>query len=346
MHHASHTAERPRSTPPAVRPRGAKLLGIGAAVPPDVLTNQHFVDRLDTTDEWIVTRTGIRERRVAPPGVLSSDLAAEAGRRALEACGVAAEEIDALVVATATPDTPFPSTACWTQAKLGLRHIPAFDIGAGCSGFLYALLNGNALIKSGEASRVLVIGVDELSRITNYQDRTTCVLFGDGAGATVLAPGDDDGRGLLATTWGADGTLAELLIQPAGGTRMPASHETVDQNLHTIRMNGNEVYRYAVRAMQQAALETIEKAGVDPAEIDLFVPHQANRRIIEATAERAGIPMEKVMVTIGSYGNNSAASIPIALSDAVAQGRLREGHLVLCAAFGAGFTWGSALFRW
>ncbi len=324
---------------------GSRMLGIAAAVPSKVVTNKDFEARLDTSDEWIVTRTGIRERRIAPDGVQLSDLAAEAGRRAMERAGVAPDEIDALIVATATPETLYPSTACWTQPKLGLRHVPCFDLGAGCSGFLYAYTVADGLVKAGTAKKVLVIGAEMLSRAVNWEDRGTCVLFGDGAGAAVVAASDGE-RGLLASTWGADGSLGDLLMQPAGGTRMQASRETVEKNLHAVHMAGNEVYRYAVKAMQQATLEVLEKAGVAASDISLFVPHQANQRIISATADRAGIPMEKVMLTIRKYGNTSAASIPTALDDALAEGRLKEGDLVLCAAFGAGFTWGAALFRW
>jgi 3-oxoacyl-[acyl-carrier-protein] synthase III len=325
---------------------GSKVLAIGSSVPTKVLTNKDFERYLDTSDEWIVSRTGIRERRIAPEGVLVSDLATDAAKKALAAAGTTAEELDMIIIATATPDTPFPSTACWTQAKLGIKNIPCFDVVAGCSGFLYALITANGLIQGGAARKVLVIGAEELSRVTNYDDRNTCVLFGDGAGAVVLAPSDGDGRGIIATTWGADGSLGELLIQQAGGTRMQASHETVDKKLHTIQMAGNEVYRYAVKAMQAATLEVLEKSGISADDVDLFVPHQANYRIITATAERAGIPMEKVLVTIDRYGNSSAASIPVALADAVAEGRLKPGHLVLTAAFGAGFTWAAALIRW
>lgn len=340
-----HAAE-PQAASPRGTTCGAKILGIGAAIPPGILTNKDFEAIVDTSDEWIVSRTGIRERHVAPKEVLSSDLAAEAARNVFARTGVQPHDIDAMVLATATPDTAFPSTACWAQAKLGLRHVPCFDIIAGCSGFLYALNMANALVTSGTANTVLVVGVDELTRITNYTDRNTCVLFGDGAGAVVVTKPDGDGRGILSTAWGADGSLGELLLQPAGGTRMPASAETVANHLHTIHMAGNEVFRYAVKAMQQVAFEALEKAGVDGSDIDLFVPHQANQRIITATADRAGIPMDKVVSTIDRYGNNSAASIPMALDYAYSQGRLREGMLVLTAAFGSGFTWASALFRW
>lgn len=325
---------------------GARILGIGSAVPPQVVTNKDFEARIDTTDEWIVTRTGIRERRYAPEGTQLSDLAAEAGKRAMAAAGTVPEEIDALILATATPETIYPSTACWAQPKLGLRQIPSFDISAGCSGFLFGYIVADGLVRAGVGKRILLIGADMLSRAVNFEDRSTCVLFGDGSGAAVIGPADRDSEGLVASTWGADGSLGHLLCQPAGGTRLQASHETVDQKLHSVQMAGNEIFKYAVRAMQQSTIEVMEKAGVTADDIALFVPHQANTRIITATAERAGFPMDKVYLTIQRYGNTSAASIPTALADAEAEGRIQKGDLVLTAAFGAGLTWAAALFRW
>ncbi|MEN6633940.1 MAG: beta-ketoacyl-ACP synthase III [Candidatus Polarisedimenticolia bacterium] len=323
---------------------GAKILGIGAAVPSKLLTNADLEKMVDTSDEWIVTRTGIHERHIAPPGVEGSDLAGIAARQALEAAGVPPEEIDILIVATATPETLFPTTSCWAHPKIGLPQIPCFDIGAGCSGFIYAYIVANSLVASGAARKMLVVGAEMLTRVTDWEDRNTCVLFGDGAGAIVLGPGAAD-DGLIASTWGADGSLANLLIQPAGGTKLQASHETVEKRLHTVHMAGNEVFRYAVKAMQQATLDVMEQAGVTADDIALFIPHQANLRIIKATAERAKFPMEKVYVSIGRYGNTSSASIPTALRDAYAEGRVKKGDLVLSAAFGAGLTWAAALFR-
>lgn len=325
---------------------GARILGIGAGTPTKVLDNKYFEERLDTTDEWIVTRTGIRERRIAPDEVQGSDLAVQASRQAMERAGVGPADIDAVIVATVTPDTPFPSTSCWVQAKLGLRPMPCFDIAAGCSGFLYAYEIADGLIAAGKFKKPLVIGVEMLSRVTDWEDRTSCVLFGDGAGAAVVGASDDPKYGLLASTWGADGSLGELLIQPAGGSRMPASHATVDQRLHTLKMKGNEVYKHAVKAMQQASVEVVQKAGLSAKDIALFVPHQANMRIITATADRVGVPMEKVMVTIDRYGNTSSASIPTALADAVTEGRIKPGDIVVCTAFGAGFTWAAQAIRW
>ncbi len=324
---------------------GIRVLGIGKAIPERVLDNHDLERIVDTSDEWIRTRTGIVERRIVDGDTACSDLATEAARRAMKAAGLGPGEIDALVIGTVTPDTPFPSTACWVQARLGMRRVPAFDISAACPGFLYGLFLANSLVRSGEARHVLVIGAEILSKIVDWTDRSTCVLFGDGAGAAVVGP-PEEGRGLLAHTWGADGTLAPLLLQPAGGSRMPASRETVERRLHTLHMKGNEVYRHAVKAMQEAAVEVMERAGVTAQEIDLLVPHQANVRIMEATARRIGIPLDRVYRTIHRYGNNSAASIPVALADAAEEGRLRRGDLVLAVTFGAGFTWAAMLLRW
>lgn len=324
---------------------GAKVLGIGACLPEKILTNADLEKIVDTSDEWILARTGIKERRIAPDGVFNKDLVAGAARKALEASGTNPEEIDVLIVGTATPDTLFPSTACWSQHEIGLRHIPVFDISAACSGFLYGYILADGLIAAGTARKVLVVGSEILSRFVNWEDRGTCVLFGDGAGAAVIGGNTDPSAGLLAYTWGADGSLADLLYEPAGGARMPASHETVEKRLHTIHMAGNEVFKNAVRAMQNATEKVMAEAGISVDDIALFVPHQANTRIITATAERAGIPPEKVQVTLPHYGNNSAASIPIAITDALAEGKLKQGDLVLTASFGAGFTWAAAIFR-
>jgi 3-oxoacyl-[acyl-carrier-protein] synthase-3 len=326
---------------------GSRLEGIGASIPAEVLTNADLEKIVDTSDDWIVTRTGIHERRIAPAGVDTSDLVVEASRNALKDASVSIEQIDALIVATVTPDTMVSSTAAWVQPKLGLRRgVPVFDLTAACSGWLYGSVLADSLIRSGQARHVLVAGAEVLSRIMNWRDRTTCVLFGDGAGASVHGACNAPGEGLLAQTWGADGSLAGLLWQPGGGVRHPATHETVDQSLHTVHMQGNEVYKHAVRAMQQSVLEVMEQAGVSADDIDIFVPHQANVRIIEATAQRAGLPMEKVFLSIHKYGNVSAASIPMALADARAEGRIQPGMLVMTAAFGAGFTWGASIFRW
>lgn len=325
---------------------GSKIEGVGSAIPGMVRTNADLEKIVDTTDEWIVARTGIKQRYIAPPDVQNSDLVAEAALKAIENAGLTPEEIDCAIVGTATPDTVFPSTACWAQPKIGLRRgVPVFDVSAACSGWLYGSILADSMIRSGTAKHVVVIGSEVLSRSVNWEDRSTCVLFGDGAGATVMGPSRGEGEGFLAHTWGADGNLAHLLWQPAGGTRLQASHETVDAHQHAVHMQGNEVYKHAVRAMQQAVSDVIEVAGVSGDEIDLFIPHQANVRIMQAAAERAGLSMDKVYVAIHKYGNVSAASIPMALADAQREGRLHPGDLVLTAAFGAGFTWGAALIR-
>ncbi len=323
-----------------------RILGLGTSIPEQILTNADLERIVDTSDEWIRSRTGIEERRRIEDGRDCSDLVAEACVNALADAAVKPEEIDALITATATADTLFPSTAAWAQPKIGLRRIPVFDISSACSGFLYANIVAEGLVATGSARRVLICGSEVLSRLTNWRDRGTCVLFGDGAGAAVIGRSENDDRGLLGSTWGADGSLAELLWLPAGGTRFPATHETVEHRKHTIHMCGNEVFKHAVKAMERAVGEVLDRTGVRGEDVDLFVPHQANVRIIKKTAERAGIPMEKVYLTIHKYGNTSAASIPMALKDAEESGRLREGNLVLCAAFGSGFTWAAALYRW
>ncbi len=325
---------------------GARIAGIGAAIPPRLLTNQDLEKLVDTSDEWITTRTGIKERHLLVDGMDCSDLVAEASRKAIENAGLQPEDIDVLIVGTATPDTVFPSTACWAQPKVGLRPIPSFDISAACSGFLYGYQLADALIVAGRAKHVLVVGAEALSRVMNWEDRNTCVLFGDGAGAAVISPPRDENDGLLAQTWGADGSVAKLLWQPAGGTRNPASEATVAENMHTVHMAGNEVFKHAVKAMKRAVGEVLEQSGCTSDDIDLFVPHQANKRIIKATADRAGVSMDKTLITLHKYGNVSAASIPISLADAAEEGRLKPGDLVLSASFGAGFTWGAALYRW
>jgi 3-oxoacyl-[acyl-carrier-protein] synthase-3 len=325
---------------------GAKIVGIAADVPEKVLTNQDLEQMVETSDDWITSRTGIKERRLLVNGQDCSDLVASASKKALAAAGLEPSDIDLLIVGTATPDTVFPSTACWAQPKIGLGQIPVLDISAACSGFLYAYQLADSLIAAGRARRILIVGAEALSRVVNWDDRNTCVLFGDGAGAAVVVPGGNGKEGLLASSWGADGSLASLLWQPAGGTRLPASRETVDEHKHTVHMAGNEVFKHAVKAMQGACVDVLEQAGISSDEIDLFVPHQANVRIIKATADRAGVPMDKTYLVLHRYGNVSAASIPMALADAVHEGRLRPGQLVLSASFGAGFTWAATLYRW
>lgn len=320
-------------------------MGLGSCVPERVLTNADLERMVDTTDEWIRTRTGIRERRIADPDTATSDLAAVAAQRALDEAGVAAADVDLIIVATVTPDMPFPATACIVQDRLGARKAAAFDLETACSGFVYALAAGAQFIEAGVYDTVLVIGAETLSKIVDWSDRRTCVLLGDGAGAVVLRPVGPD-EGVLSFHLGADGSGAELLKVPAGGSRRPASRETVEQRLHYVYMNGREVFKFAVRVMGEAAQAALARCGLTFADVDLYVPHQANYRIIEASAERFGLPMERVYVNIDRYGNTSAASIPVALDEACSRGLLRPGHVALLVAFGGGLTWGAAVVRW
>ncbi|MEJ5251847.1 MAG: beta-ketoacyl-ACP synthase III [Armatimonadota bacterium] len=323
----------------------AGIVGVGVGIPEPVLTNHDLEQRIDTSDEWIVTRTGIRERRVAPPDVATSDLAAQAAHQALQNAGRGAEEVDLIVVATATPDMPWPSTACLVQAKIGAVRAAAFDLNAVCSGFVYALWMAAQAVETGAYRCVLVIGADILSRQVNWEDRSTCVLFGDGAGAVVLAPVEEP-YGVLSGVLGADGTGAPLLNVPAGGTREPLSPEVIACKRHTIHMRGREVFKFAVTIMGEVSVQALEKAGIAPEEVNLFIPHQANIRIIQAAAERLNLPMERVFVNVDRYGNTSAASIPIAVYEAWEQGRLKKGDLVVVVGFGAGLTWGACVIRW
>lgn len=322
------------------------LAGLGVHVPARVVTNHDFEARLETSDQWIVERTGIRERRFAEPGVTVSTMAQDATGQALSRAGLTAEELDAIIVATATPDRIIPSTACYLQAQIGARRAAAFDISAACSGFLYGLTVAEGLVCAGQARHVLVVGGEKLTGITDQQDRSTAILFGDGAGAAVVSAGSKDGRGILSTFIKSDGNLASLLYIPGGGTAEPISEKVLRERSHYMKMAGREVFKHAVLTMAEACDEAIRRAGVTPEEIDLLVPHQANIRIIDATARHGGIPAEKVVVTVDRYGNTSAASIPMALAYAESTGRLRPGMLVLLVAFGAGFTWGSAVIRW
>ncbi|MBN2620538.1 ketoacyl-ACP synthase III [candidate division WOR-3 bacterium] len=319
------------------------LAGIGTSVPPKILDNAYFETIIDTSDEWIRTRSGIRERHVVEGTTATSDLALDASRKALAQANIEPKDIEAIIVATATPDMYFPSTACVLQNKLGARNIMSFDIAAGCTGFLYAVGVVDTFIKSGY-DNVLMLGAECLTKITDYTDRSSCFLFGDAAGAVVFKKTEED-RGILSSYFASDGSYGDLLNMPAGGSLRPASHETVDQHLHTIRMLGNEVFKVAVRAMGESALKALERANVAPEQVDLLVPHQANIRIIEATAKRLHIPMDKVAVNIDRYGNTSAASIPLALDEAIQKGRVKQGDLVLMVAFGAGFTWSGVLMR-
>ena len=321
------------------------ILGTGSCVPDKVLTNADLEKIVDTTDEWITQRTGIKERRISDERTPSSHLALAAARKALEASGVKPEELDYVIVGTITPDMAFPSTACLVQTGLGAAKAAAFDLAAGCTGFIYGLELGKALIEAGRAAKALVIGVEELTKITDWTDRGTCVLFGDGAGAAVLGWTEQD-RGILSSYVAADGSLGDLLYMPGGGSLNPASHRTVDEKMHVVKMEGNKVFPHAVRKMSDAADKVLERAGLPKEKLDVLIPHQANNRIIEAIGRHFDLPIEKVFVNIHKYGNTSAASIPIALDEAVRSGRIQPGQHVLLVAFGAGFTWGAALMRW
>jgi 3-oxoacyl-[acyl-carrier-protein] synthase-3 len=323
-----------------------EVASVGTAVPDRVLTNHELTQMLDTSDEWIVERTGIRERRIAAPEQSVAMLSREAGALALERAGVAAEELDGIVLATASPDRLLPSTACDLQALLGAHNAAAFDVGAACPGYLYALTVAEGLIASGQSRTVLVVGAEKLSTITDFTDRSTAILFGDGAGASVLRRSTRPGRGILSTFLKSDGRLAPLLYRPGGGSTDPISEKVVCERSHYMKMAGREVFKAAVLAMAEACDQALSRAGITADQVDLLVPHQANLRIIDATAKHAGIPMSKVMVNLDRYGNTSSASIPLALDQAVAEGRVGPGSLVLLVAFGAGFTWGSAVVRW
>ncbi len=322
-----------------------RVLGTGSFVPEKVLTNGDLMKMVDTSDEWILERTGISERRIAEKDVATSDLALEAGRRALSSARVKPEELDLILVATVTPDMLFPGTSCIVQDKIGAKRAVAFDVSAACSGFIFALATADAFIKGGIYKKVLVIGAETLSKITDWTDRNTCVLFGDGAGAVVLGP-DSSGHGVLSTHLHTDGGMSDLLYMPGGGSRNPASQWSVEQRLHFIKMRGNETFKIAVRALEDVVMEAINHNGLKPSDIDLLVPHQANLRIIQATAKRLDMPMEKVVITIHKYGNTSAASVPMALDEAVRDGRIVPGKMVMLEAFGGGLSWASALIKW
>ena len=323
--------------------RAAAVAGWGIAVPEGRLTNQDWVERVDTSDEWIVERTGIRERRVAGPGESTASLAIDAGVAAIKSANLTPADIGACLVATVTPEQPIPFTAAYVQEGMGLR-CGAFDVDAACSGFVYGLVVGASLLTTTSVDAVLVIGAETLLRIADWTDRSTAVLFGDGAGAAVLTPSDEPG--LLAWDLGCDGSAAHLLTVAAGGSRLPTSAETVAAGQHFLRMQGQEVFRRAVRAIVESAGGTLAQAGVVAGDVDLFIPHQANQRIIDAAATRLGIPPERTFVNVDRYGNTSAASVPLALAEAADAGRVQPGDLVLLSGFGAGMSWASALLRW
>jgi 3-oxoacyl-[acyl-carrier-protein] synthase-3 len=321
------------------------IIGLGSYVPQRIMTNKDLEQTMDTSDEWIVERTGIHERRVAAENEATSDLATKAAQKALEDAKVTAAEIDLIIVATGTSDMAFPATACLVQDNLKAINAAAFDISAACSGFIYALVTGSQFIKAGIYRKVLVIGAETLSRITNWNDRNTGMLFGDGAGAAVLGE-TREGYGILGVDLGSDGSGGELLKVPAGGSRHPATAETVLQKQHFIHMNGNEVFKFAVKIMGETTLKALKNANLTANDITYLVPHQANIRIIRSAAKRLCLSMEKVVVNVDKYGNTSAASVPIALDEAVKSGKIQSGDIIALVGFGAGLTWASSIIKW
>lgn len=323
----------------------SKIISTGSALPQKVLTNDDLSKMVDTTDEWITERTGIKERRIAREDKSASDLAYEASKRALKDAGIKATEISLIIVATISGDMPFPATACLVQKKLNAKNAAAFDVNAACSGFIYALSIADSYIKSGAYRKILIIGTEILSRFTDWQDRSTCVIFGDGAGAVIL-DANRGKSGILSTHLYSDGNLWDLIQIPAGGSKRPASIETVENRLHYIAMKGNETFKVAVKALGSLVEKTLEHNNLLPSQLSLLIPHQANQRIIQAVASRLGLSMDKVMMNINKYGNTSAASIPIALDEAVRTHRIKTGDYILLEAFGGGLTWASALIKW
>jgi len=326
--------------------RGAKISALGCYVPPRVLSNFDLEQMVDTTNEWILERTGIRERHIADPDVATSDLAEAAARVALAARGIEPSDLDAILVCTVTPDMMFPSTACLVQHRLGASHVWGFDLVAACCSFLYGLDTAADLVRAGSYNKVLVIGADTMSRIIDYKDRATCILFGDGAGAMLVEATDDPNEGLIDYVHEIDGSGGSSLWMPAGGSRKPASHETIDQGLHYVHQEGQQVFKFAVRRMSEISQQLLTRTGISTSDLKLLVPHQANMRIISATAERLGLREEQVVINIQNYGNTTGGTIPLATRDAVNDGRIQKGDIVLFAAVGAGFTTGASLWRW
>jgi 3-oxoacyl-[acyl-carrier-protein] synthase-3 len=324
----------------------AKITALGTYVPPQVLTNKDLEKMVDTNDQWILERTGIRERHVLAKGLGVSDICAPAAKKCLEMRGIPASEVEVIIVATVTPDMMFPATACLVQDKIGAKGAWGFDVSAGCSGFVFALQVGVKLVESGAHKKVLVCGADANTRMTDYTDRTTCVLFGDGGGAVLIEPCEEGEIGFIDFWHEIDGSGAAALNMPGGGSLNPSSHETVDKKMHYIHQDGQTVYKFAVRKMLEATTKVLERSGVTGAELGCFIPHQANMRIITATADRLGMARERVIINIEKYGNTSAGTIPLAMETAVEEGKLKKGDLVLLAAAGAGFTTGATLLRW
>ena len=326
--------------------RPVKIAGLSTYVPPKVLTNADLEKMVNTTNEWILQRTGIRERHIADPGVATSDLALVAAQGALKEAGITPQDLGFIVVGTTTPDTIFPSTACMLQTKLGATAAWGFDLGAACSGFTYSLTTAMQMVTTGAHDYALAVGADVMSSIIDYTDRTTCVLFGDGAGAVVVSPAAEDEPHVIDFAHMIDGSGGAALCMPAGGSKMPASKETVEKRLHYVKQEGATVFKFAVKNTEEIARRVLHRNGLQPSQVDLFVSHQANRRIIEAAAERLGLGPDKVIINLEKYGNTTAGTIPLALADARAEGRLKKGDLVLLASVGAGFTVGAVLLRW
>ena len=326
--------------------RRARISSIAGYVPPRVLTNADLEKLVDTSDDWIMQRVGIRERHVVDPGVATSDLAKEASLSAIQKAGLTPEDIDFMIVATTTPDTMFPNTACVLQEKIGASHAWGYDLVAACSGFTYALTTVSQIVAAGGSRHALVVGADVMSSIIDYTDRTTCVLFGDGAGAVVVEPSDDDAIGIVDFENYMDGSGGPALCMPAGGSRMPTSRETVEQRLHYVKQDGQAVFKFAVRNMEEVCRRILERNSLTAEQVDLFVPHQASSRIILAAAEKLGLPREKVVINLDRLGNTTAGTIPLALNEASEAGRLKRGHLVLLASVGAGFTVSGVLLKW
>ena len=323
----------------------SRIIATGSYVPPKILTNLDLEKMVDTSDEWIVSRSGIRERRIVEKNVSTSDLGTQAALRALEMAGLSPEDLDFIITGTNSPDMFFPCTGCFIQAKIGAKKAAAFDVSAGCTSFIHALSLADKFIKEDPKRKVMVLGAEIMSKVTDWTDRATCVLFGDGAGAIILV-GEEGEHGVLSTHLHSDGSLWELLYMPGGGSANPSTHETIDKSLHCIKMAGNQLFKVAVRALAEVSQEALKYSGLTSDDIDIMIPHQANTRIIEAAAKMINFPMEKVFLNIEKYGNTSSATIPIALDEMQRAGRLKTGNLILLCSFGTGVTWGSAVIRW
>lgn len=327
--------------------RKAQITGVGSYTPDKILSNQELEEMVDTSDEWITKRTGIKERRIADDDVTASDLAYQASEKALKDADLQAEDLDLILVATSTPDYPgFPSTACVLQDKLGITDVPAFDVAAACTGFIYGVSTATQYIETGAYDNILVVGTEVFSKIVDWEDRNTCVLFGDGAGAAVLTPSTDDDSGVLSNHLGADGSRSHVLEIPGGGSKEPLSQAVLDNRDHYVRMEGKPVFKFAVKILGEAAVKSLEQVGLDKDDIDYLIPHQANTRIIDAAAKRLDLSKDQIYVNLNKYGNTSAASIPLALDEAVKDGEIKSGDTVVLVGFGAGLTWGATVIEW